>query len=167
MVKVKIIKNSIYNDIREYIGNVYEAFIDNNSFEKGYCVNFLDKILFVPKECCERVNEGVNKTEKYEYTATPNEKTEQELRTSEQARIYQKLGKLEDILEKYGIESVEELDNKLADGITWQKACELACDILMPKSEIKTIQLNDDNQIINSKEAIDYFYQQAKQFAGR
>ncbi len=35
--------------------------------------------------------------------------TEQELRTSEQARIYQKLGQLEDILEKYGVESVEEL----------------------------------------------------------
>lgn len=126
-----------------------------------------------------------------------------------------KLACLEDILEKYGIESVEELDKKLAnfdsfmkgnkfetiedlqnalngkfievfdeknkiwqdmvknltktekDRDTWQKACELACDILMPKSEIKTIQLNDDNQIINSKEAIDYFYQQAKQFAGR
>ena len=82
-------------------------------------------------------------------------------------RLLNKLGELEDILEKYGIESVEELDKKLADSDTWQKACELACDILMPKSEIKTIQLNDDNQIRNSKEAIDYFYQQAKQFAGK
>ena len=109
-----------------------------------------------------------------------------------------KLGELEDMLEKYGIESVEELDKKIGryidkidleaendylkkaiekqniviqsiskDRDTWKRACELACDILMPKSEIKTIQLNDDNQIINSKEAIDYFYQQAKQFAGR
>ena len=39
--------------------------------------------------------------------------TEQELRTSEQARIYQKLGELEDIIEKYGIESVEELNQML------------------------------------------------------
>lgn len=39
--------------------------------------------------------------------------TEQELRTSEQARIYQKLGELEDVMEKYGIESVEELDKKI------------------------------------------------------
>ena len=92
--------------------------------------------------------------------------------------VYYKLQGLEDILEKYGIESVEELDKELSiirllhqtiaelskmvtkvekDRDTWQKACELACDILMPKSEIKTIQLNDDNQIRNSKEAIDYF----------
>ena len=130
-------------------------------------------------------------------------------------KLQNKLGKLEDILEKYGIESVEELDKKLAnfdnfmkgnkfetiedlqnalngkfikvfdeknkiwqdivknltkteqDRDTWKRACELACDILMPKSEIKTIQLNDDDQIRNSKEAIDYFYQQAKQFAGK
>ena len=101
--------------------------------------------------------------------------------------VFNKLGKLEDILEKYGIDIqnldyiledysknqgrdfaiCEEMDDLKKDRDTWQKACELACDILMPKSEIKTIQLNDDNQIRNSKEAIDYFYQQAKQFAGR
>ena len=39
----------------------------------------------------------------------------------------ERLGKLEDILEKYGIESVEELGKKLADGIIWERACELAC----------------------------------------
>ncbi len=32
-----------------------------------------------------------------------------------------------DVMAKYGIESIEELDKKLSDGITWQKACELAC----------------------------------------
>lgn len=41
--------------------------------------------------------------------------------------ILTKLGKLEDILEKYDIESVEELGKKLADGIIWERACELAC----------------------------------------
>ena len=39
----------------------------------------------------------------------------------------EKLGELEDIMEKYGIDSVEELDKKLTDADTWQKACELAC----------------------------------------
>ena len=39
----------------------------------------------------------------------------------------EKLGKIEDILEKYGIESVEELEKKLADSDTWKRACELAC----------------------------------------
>ena len=58
MVKVKIIKDNTNNDIGKYIGNVYEAFIDNNSFEKGYCVNFLDKVWFVPKECCEEVDKN-------------------------------------------------------------------------------------------------------------
>lgn len=76
MVKVKIIKNNPDCEIGEYIGNVYEAFIDNYNYTEGYCVNFLGRIWFVPKECCEEVNEGVNKTEKYEYTATPNEKTD-------------------------------------------------------------------------------------------
>ena len=42
--------------------------------------------------------------------------------------VKNKLGRLEDIMEKYGIESVEELDRRIADGKTWQKACELACE---------------------------------------
>ena len=37
--------------------------------------------------------------------------TEQELKTSEQARIYQKLGEIEDILEENGIDE-EELEEK-------------------------------------------------------
>ena len=106
--------------------------------------------------------------------------------------VYYKLQKLEDIMVKYGIESVEklsnalefakvienilseygikdneELDKKLADGITWQKACELACrhiaevewlscpetdDISESENEIKTL----------TKQSLNYFYQQAK-----
>ena len=46
--------------------------------------------------------------------------------TDELSKMYSKLSKLEDIMDKYGIDSVEELDKKLDDGITWQKACELA-----------------------------------------
>ena len=103
-----------------------------------------------------------------------------------------KLAQLEDIMEKYDIESVEklsnalefaktieqtlseygikdneELDKKLADGITWKKACELACrhiaevewlscpetdDISDSENEIKTL----------TKQSLNYFYQQAK-----
>lgn len=92
--------------------------------------------------------------------------TEQELRTSEQARIYQKLGELEDIMEKYGIESVEELDFRLAfkqndvfnykeitkletDRDTWKRACELACDVILRFTDGCPCKA-------------DYFYQQAK-----
>ena len=90
-------------------------------------------------------------------------------------KLQNKLGKLEDILEKYGIESVEklsnalefakvienilseygikdneELDKKLADGITWQKACELACE------------REDDCYVYDNIHRAYEFYQQAK-----
>ena len=61
---------------------------------------------------------------------------------------------VEDVMEKYGIESVEELDKKIADSDTWQKACELACDVL-----------RDINYKIYNEDRIDFentFYQQAK-----
>ena len=70
MVKVKIIKDNPDNDFGKYIGNVYEAFIDNR-FGEGYCVDFLDKIWFVSKEYCEEVPNN-NQTKNI---ATPNEKT--------------------------------------------------------------------------------------------
>ena len=41
--------------------------------------------------------------------------------------VYYKLQKLEDIMEKYHCNDIEELEKKLADSDTWQKACELAC----------------------------------------
>ena len=67
-------------------------------------------------------------------------------------RLLNKLGKLEDIMEKYGIESVEELDYLLEvfkkmrkeygklnqenckskkQLNTWKRACELACEIII------------------------------------
>lgn len=97
--------------------------------------------------------------------------TEQELRAGQQARIYQKLGKLEDILEKYGIESMEELKTKLditnesikkaqqklaeiyiQDRDTWKRACELACE------EIDCECMYG----VNKENYSQYFYQQAK-----
>ena len=86
-----------------------------------------------------------------------------------------KLACLEDILEKYGIESVEELGYLLEvfkkmrkqygklnqencknkrDRDTWKRACELACDVL-----------RDINYKIYNEDRIDFentFYQQAK-----
>lgn len=90
-------------------------------------------------------------------------------------KLLNKLGKLEDILEKYGIESVEELecflddysknqgryfaiceemDDLKKDRDTWKRACELACDVL-----------RDINYKIYNEDRIDFensFYQQAK-----
>ena len=81
-------------------------------------------------------------------------------------RLLNKLGKLEDIMEKYGIESVEELDERIHKGAfnyidkliaelerdTWKKACELACE------EIDCEYMYG----INKENYSQYFYQQAK-----
>ena len=93
-------------------------------------------------------------------------------------KLQNKLGKLEDILEKYGIESVEELDYLLEvfkkmrkqygklnqenckskkELDTWKRACELACEKI---GIVKVI--TDDNMSDNSDNLPNYFYQQAK-----
>ena len=80
--------------------------------------------------------------------------------------LIDKLGMLEDIMAKYDIESVEELDFRLAfkqndvfnykkitkletDRDTWKKACELACDVILRFTDGCPCKA-------------DYFYQQAK-----
>ena len=77
-------------------------------------------------------------------------------------KLLNKLGKLEDILEKYNLE-VEELDERIYNGAlnyidklkaenerdTWQKACELACDVILRFTDGCPCKA-------------DYFYQQAK-----
>lgn len=84
--------------------------------------------------------------------------------------VFNKLGELEDIMEKYGIESVEELEDKIIcyeenkdanlglkldikkleqDRDTWQKACELACDVILRFTDGCPCKA-------------DYFYQQVK-----
>ena len=102
-------------------------------------------------------------------------------------RLLNKLGELEDILEKYGIESVEELGYLLEvfkkmrkqygklnqencknkqDRDTWKKACELACDAMtkLGGDDCCGCRLNKEMCKIceNKKGLIDYFYQQAK-----
>lgn len=81
--------------------------------------------------------------------------------------VYDKLGEFEDIMEKYGIESVEELDFRLAfkqndvfnykeitkletDRDAWKKACELACE------------REDDCYVYDNIHRAFEFYQQAK-----
>lgn len=61
MVKVKIIKDSEFVDLQKYLGQVYEAFIDKHTGNvEGYCINFEDKINFVPKEYCEVIEETID-----------------------------------------------------------------------------------------------------------
>lgn len=93
-------------------------------------------------------------------------------------KAIEKLGKLEDILEKYGIESVEELDKRLMkthnewccqeadrlkleyDRDTWKKACELACsEVSCDNCPIKEDCGLCGNCIWTLS---NYFYQQAK-----
>lgn len=78
-------------------------------------------------------------------------------------KLLNKLGKLEDILEKYDLE-VEELDERIHKGAfnyidklraeterdTWQKACELACE------------REDDCYVYDNIHRAYEFYQQAK-----
>lgn len=92
-----------------------------------------------------------------------------------------KLGKLEDILEKYNIDSVEELeklldDNKYAQNVivkqlvepqnaktdrnTWKRACELACDTLKQVMG-KPLWIGGNIPTPEVKDS-EYFYQQAK-----
>ena len=103
-------------------------------------------------------------------------------------KLQNKLGKLEDILEKYGIESFELLEHIIKKGMvinsviedfakeeydkikqdrdTWQKACELACDAMtkLGGDDCCGCRLNKEMCKIceNKKGLIDYFYQQAK-----
>lgn len=61
MVKVKIIKDTEFRELQKYLGQIYEAFIDKYSAnEEGYCINFEDKINFVPKEYCEVIKETID-----------------------------------------------------------------------------------------------------------
>lgn len=93
-----------------------------------------------------------------------------------------KLAQLEDILEKYGIESVEELDFRLAfkqndvfnykvvtkletDRDTWKRACEfLAYKYAEEYFDGRDIEhcFNANKRDKFVKENINYFYQQAK-----
>ena len=98
-----------------------------------------------------------------------------------------KLAQLEDILEKYGIESAKELDVRLdktmlewknevdkdfkdmikSDRDTWQKACELACKHIAEVEWLSCPETDDISESENeiktlTKQSLNYFCQQAK-----
>lgn len=102
-------------------------------------------------------------------------------------QVITKLGQLEDIMDKYGIESVEELDNALFQRIvsidnpfvkgyvqakidainraeqdrdTWKRACELACETLKQVMG-KPLWIGGNIPAPEVKDT-EYFYQQAK-----
>lgn len=86
-------------------------------------------------------------------------------RETQLLEINNKLGKLEDIMEKYDIESVGELDKKLTDADTWKRACEfLAYKYAKEYFDGRDVEhcFNADKRDKFIKENIDYFYQQAK-----
>ena len=74
--------------------------------------------------------------------------------------VYYKLQKLEDIMEKYHCNDIEELDKKLADGDTWKRACELASETLKQVMG-KPLWIGGNIPTPEVKDS-DYFYQQAK-----
>lgn len=88
-------------------------------------------------------------------------------------KLLNKLGKLEDILEKYDLE-VEELDGRIYNGAfnyidklkaetdrdTWKKACELASETLKQVMG-KPLWIGGNIPTPEVKDS-DYFYQQAK-----
>ena len=117
---------------------------------------------YVTKNCSEpfyRFNENSHISVRYKYCANID-------------KAINKLGKLEDILEKYGIESLdtlehiikkgqvitstiedfakEEYDKMKQDRDTWKKACELACE------------REDDCYVYDNIHRAYEFYQQAK-----
>lgn len=108
-------------------------------------------------------------TSKNTVSVCNNSNSEIYLGKGEEATKYiYKLAQLEDIMEKYDIDSVEELD-KLIDGLqasvkvlierserykidrdTWKRACELACKWFKQTG------------FIGDQTEVDYYYQQAK-----
>ena len=91
-------------------------------------------------------------------------------------KLLNKLGELEDIIEKYGIDIqnldyiledysknqgrdfaiCEERDTLRQERDTWKKACELACE------KISVVKLITNEDMAESDDLPQYFYQQAK-----
>ena len=118
---------------------------------------------YVIKNCSEpfyRFNENSHISVRYRYCANID-------------KAINKLGKLEDILEKYDLE-VEELDGRIYNGAfnyidklkaetdrdTWKRACELACETLKQVMG-KPLWIGGNIPAPEVKDS-EYFYQQAK-----
>lgn len=125
---------------------------------------------------CERLTD-VSKREKYGIVVLLKPKEAGE-----------KLAQLEDIMEKYGIKSVEELDfmldktmlewrneidANLKEGLihdrdNWKKACELACEVATGNKQLECSQIKCDEECRGMhkcqhfENVREYFYQQAQ-----
>lgn len=75
-------------------------------------------------------------------------------------KIEHKLGQLEDIMEKYSIETVEDLRTRLYDCDIWKKVCELACNRM--GWSIEYLLDGISREIIYPKDYANHFYQQAQ-----
>lgn len=105
------------------------------------------------------------------------------IKNGKKSEAVDKLAQLEDILEKYGVESVEELDFRLAfkksdvfnykviteleqERDTWKRACELACNYMckfvIPCPDIHRKECESFCDLKKADCYKDYFYQQAK-----
>ena len=113
------------------------------------------------------------------------------IKNGKKSEAVDKLAQLEDILEKYGIRSMEELEVKLKilkkqikkaqqelaeiyikDRDTWKKACELACRYIAEVEWLSCPETDDISESENeiktlTKQSLNYFCQQAKQVTGK
>ena len=139
-------------------------------------------------------------TDKHTVSVYNNSNSEIYLGKNKEATKYiYKLAQLEDIMEKYDIESFELLEHIIKKGMvinsviedfakeeydkmkqdrdTWQKACELACGTIISEEidgedlydVIEKWKVERDIEMYGFDDRLltDYFYQQAKQFAGK
>ena len=82
------------------------------------------------------------------------------------------LKQLQKLYKKYKIKNVEELEKKIADSDTWQKACELACKHIAEVEWLSCPETDDISESENeiktlTKQSLNYFYQQAKKEKGK
>ena len=134
-------------------------YFENGAYtEKQNIIDVSDKVKFFDNGCV--MGKAIDKLAQLEdvmedYNIKTVEELGKRLEDVEQYN-YETNRQFIDVMAKYGIESIEELDKKLSDGITWQKACELACEDLQfyDYGNEKT----EDGIIMK----VDYFYQQAK-----
>lgn len=119
--------------------------------------------------------ERLTKKDYKDFQYTNSYCSQQEIKVINQ--IFHKLGKLEDIMEKYGVESMEDLDSELQDRLdykclldecnkaqhdrdTWKKACELVC------KKVRT-EYYSDYEVANGYGCNPiYFYKQAQEEKG-
>ena len=138
-------------------------YFENGAYtEKQNIIDVSDKVKFFDNGCV--MGKAIDKLAQLEdvmedYNIKTVEELGKRLEDVEQYN-YETNRQFIDVMAKYGIESIEELDKKLSDGITWQKACELASETLKQVMG-KPLWIGGNIPTPEVKDS-DYFYQQAK-----